>query len=202
MKRSYEQILEVAEAYEITVNIELHGYFTTKPELMAKMLAFADSPYLRLNLDTGNTFIAGQDPVAFCRRFQDRVNHVHVKDVSESLAAAVRGEQTGIAVSHCAIGDGVNAGNIRQVLTILRDRGYAGVLSMECEGQGGPMIERSLAWLRVGLAGAEAFRRRGGKRACRSICRLACLARTPWIQLAGFSFNRGCWASCPTCGGS
>ncbi len=82
---------------------------------------------------------------------KDRVNHVHVKDVSESLAQAVWGAQTGIAVSHCAIGDGVNAGNIRQVLTILRDRGYSGVLSMECEGQAGPMIERSLSWLRSAL---------------------------------------------------
>jgi sugar phosphate isomerase/epimerase len=148
MRRSYEQILRVAEAHEITVTIEVHGYFTTNPDRMAEMLAFSDSPRLRMNMDTGNTFIAGQEPVAFLRRFVDRVDHVHVKDVSESLAAAVRGEQTGIAVSQCAIGDGVNAGNIRQCLEILRDAGYDGVLSMECEGQGGPMIEKSLKWLR------------------------------------------------------
>lgn len=148
MKRSYGQIIEVAEAYEIIINIEVHGYFTTKPEMMEEMLAFCDSPYLRMNMDTGNTFIAGQDPVAFCERFKEKVNHVHIKDVSESLAAAVRGEQTGIAVSHCAIGDGVNAENIKKVLTILRDVGFDGVLSMECEGAGGPMIEKSLAWLR------------------------------------------------------
>ncbi len=112
------------------------------------MLDFCDSPFLRLNMDTGNSFIAGQDPVAFCQRFQDRIAHVHVKDVSKSLAEAVRGDQTGIAVSHCAIGDGVNADNIKKVLTILRDGGYDGVLSMECEGQCGPMIEKSLDWLR------------------------------------------------------
>jgi len=152
MKRAYGQIVEVAEAYEITINIEVHGYFTTNPERMAEMLAFCDSPYLAMNLDTGNTFIAGRDPVEFCRRFQQRVTHVHVKDVSESLARAVRGHETGIAVSQCAIGDGVNAENIRQVLGILRDRGFDGVLSMECEGAGGPMIERSLAWLRRTLA--------------------------------------------------
>jgi inosose dehydratase len=151
MKRSYAQILEVAEAYEITVNIEVHGYFTTNPDMLERMLHFCDSPFLRLNLDTGNSFIAGRDPVAFCRRLQEYVNHVHIKDVSSSLAAAVRGEQTGIAVSQCAIGDGVNADNIRSVLQILRERGYDGVLSMECEGQGGPMIERSLAWLRATL---------------------------------------------------
>lgn len=151
MKRSYARIVEVAEAYGITVNIEVHGYFTTNPDRMAEMLAFCNSPHLQMNLDTGNTFIAGQDPVAFCRRFKDRVTHVHVKDVSKSLAAAVRGEQTGIAVSQCSIGEGVNAGNIKQVLGILRDRGFDGVLSMECEGAGGPMIEKSLSWLRKTL---------------------------------------------------
>ena len=123
MKRSYQQILEVAELYEITINIEVHGYFTTNPDRLEEMLGFCDSPYLRLNLDTGNSFIAGQDPVQFAARFKQKVSHVHVKDVSPSLAAAVRGGQTGIAVSHCALGDGVNAENIRRVLQILHGRG-------------------------------------------------------------------------------
>lgn len=152
MKFCYEQIIEVAEAYEIDVNIEPHGYFTTRPEMMQRMLAFCDSPYLRLNFDTGNTFIAGTDPVAFLNQFLDRVSHVHIKDVSESLAASVLGDQTGIAVSQCALGDGVNADNICTCLGILRDGGYDGVLSMECEGEGGPMIEKSLGWMRETLA--------------------------------------------------
>jgi sugar phosphate isomerase/epimerase len=151
MKKSYEQILRVAEAHKIIVNIEPHGYFTTHPDRMEEMQAFSDSPWLRMNMDTGNTFIAGRDPVAFLKRFLPRVSHAHVKDVSESLARAVRGGQTGIAVSHCALGAGVNAGNIRECLTVLRDAGYDGVLSIECEGQAGPMIQQSLAWLRKTL---------------------------------------------------
>jgi sugar phosphate isomerase/epimerase len=118
---------------------------------MEKMLNFYDSPYLRMNMDTGNTFIAGQDPVAFLQKFKDKVSHAHIKDVSETLAASLRGELTGIAVSHCSLGEGVNADNIRKCLAILRDRGFDGVLSMECEGAGGPMIEQSLAWLRKTL---------------------------------------------------
>jgi len=148
MKQSYTAIVEVAEVYRININIEIHGYFTTRPEMVARMLDFAKSDYFGLNLDTGNSFIAGQDPVEFCRRFLGRIKHVHVKDVSESLAAAARGKETGIAVSQCAIGDGVNAENIKKVLGLLRDNGFGGVLSMECEGQGGPLIEKSLAWLR------------------------------------------------------
>lgn len=152
MKRSYEQIIEVAEAHKITVNIEPHGYFTTKPQMLEKMLNFCDSPYLRMNMDTGNTFIAGQEPAEFLERFIERLSHVHIKDVSKSLAESVRGEQTGIAVSHCSLGEGVNAKNIRRCLELLRDHGYNGVLSMECEGQGGPMIEQSLKWMRNTLA--------------------------------------------------
>jgi len=83
MKRSYGQIVEVAEAYEITINIEVHGYFTTNPEMMARMLDFCDSPFLRMNMDTGNTFIAGRDPVG-------RVRVVHpLLDVSAHIVTAV-----------------------------------------------------------------------------------------------------------------
>jgi inosose dehydratase len=152
MRRIYLQILPVAEAYGIVVNIEPHGYYTTKPDFMAGMLAFADSPHLRMNMDTGNTFIAGQNPVEFAKRFRGKIDHVHLKDVSQSLAAAARGELTGIAVSHCAIGDGVNAANVRAVIQLLAETDYDGVLSLECEGQGGPMIERSLAWVREAIA--------------------------------------------------
>jgi sugar phosphate isomerase/epimerase len=155
MKRSYSQIVEVAEAHQIIINIEPHGYFTTKPDMMARMLDFCQSKYLRMNMDTGNTFIAGQDPVAFLKQFTDKVSHVHIKDVSESLAAAARGDMTGIAVSQCAIGDGVNATNIRECISILARAGYDGVFSLECEGQAGPMIERSLAWLRETLQAAQ-----------------------------------------------
>jgi sugar phosphate isomerase/epimerase len=154
MRSSYRQIVAAAEAYDIVINVEPHGYYTTNPEFMAEILDFVDSPNLRMNMDTGNTFIAGQDPVKFLELFKSKVSHVHIKDVSDSLAAASRGELTGIAVSHCAIGDGVNAENIRKCIDILLANGYSGVFSIECEGQGGPMIEKSLAWVRQALAEA------------------------------------------------
>lgn len=148
MKRVYGEVLEVAALYDMIIDIEPHGYYTTKPEFMEKMLNFFDTPLLRMNMDTGNTFIAGQDPVAFLTKFKSKVSHVHVKDVSASLAASLRGELTGIAVSATAIGDGVNVENIRKCFDILVDIKYDGIVSIECEGQGGPMIEKSLAWVR------------------------------------------------------
>jgi inosose dehydratase len=145
MRRSYRQILRVAEAHEIIVNIEPHGFFTTHPDSMAEMLGFVHSPFLRMNMDTGNTFIAGRDPVAFLQRFIDRVAHVHIKDVSQALADALRGGATGIALSHCAIGEGVNATNIVECLKLLREARWSGNLSIECDGS---VIADSLFWLR------------------------------------------------------
>ncbi|MEU9671560.1 sugar phosphate isomerase/epimerase [Streptomyces bobili] len=153
MKRAYTEIIRVAEAHRVIVTIEVHGYFTTRPDWLAEMLDFCgDTPWLRLNLDTGNTFIAGNDPVEFTKRFSDRIDHVHIKDVSESLATAVRGGSTGIAISHVAAGGGVNADNIREILRLLHARNFDGVLSIECEGRGGPMLADSLRWLRTELA--------------------------------------------------
>jgi len=148
MKRSYGIVVNAAEKYGININIEIHGYFTTRPDWLGKMLSFCDSRYFGLNFDSGNTFISGADPVEVCKRFINRINHVHIKDVSASLAAKSRGSETGIAVSHCSIGEGVNAENIVKCMELLRDKGYAGTLSMETEGGGGPLIEKSLEWIR------------------------------------------------------
>jgi inosose dehydratase len=157
MRKIYTRILRVAEAYQVTINIEPHGYYTTKPDFLEEMLAFVDSPYLCLNFDAGNVFIAGQDPVSFLTRFRDKITHVHVKDVSESLAITSHGQLTGIGNSQCAIGEGVNAANVRRCVQLLDSYGFHGVLAIECEAQGG-LIERSLAWMRQLIADVETGR--------------------------------------------
>ena len=145
LKLAYGAILEVAEAHKIVVNCEPHGYFTTNPEFMNAILSFYDSPYLRMNMDTGNSFIAGRDPVEFVQQFKDRIDHVHIKDISEELAKALRGEATGVAMSQCAIGEGVNADNIKKCVEILLQNGYDGVFSLECEGN---VLEKSINWFK------------------------------------------------------
>ena len=156
LKRVYGLIMPVAEAHQVIVNVEPHGYCTTKPELMAEILNLFDSPYFGMNMDTGNTFIAGQDPVAFLEQFKHKTNHIHIKDVSAELAAAMRGELTGIAMSACAIGEGVNADNIRRSVEVLVKAGFQGTMILECDAQGGPTLERSLAWFRKVLEQATA----------------------------------------------
>lgn len=147
-RQNYRQILEWADDYGIVVNIEPHGPYTTDPDMMERILNLVDSPRLRMNFDTGNTFIAGKDPVAYARRFLDRISHVHVKDVSGALAEAARGEETGIATSEVGIGDGVNATNIEGVIALFKQAQWDGVFSIECQGTPA-CIKRSVEWLRA-----------------------------------------------------
>ena len=147
MKQYYRVVLEWAERYDIIINVEPHGPYTTNPDTMEQILSFYDTPYLRMNLDTGNTFIAGQNPVTFVKRFRDKISHCHIKDVSQDLAEAVRGGQTGIACSVVGIGEGVNAENIAGCIELLKEANWDGVLSIECEAAPGK-VEQSLEWLR------------------------------------------------------
>ena len=151
IKQYYRVVLDWAQSYDIIINVEPHGPYTTNPDTMEQILGFYDSPYLMMNFDTGNTFIAGQDPVAFLRRFRHKVSHCHIKDVSESLAKAVRGGQTGIPTSVVAIGEGVNADNIAACIELLKETDWDGVLSIECEAVPGK-VEQSLEWLRKQIA--------------------------------------------------
>jgi sugar phosphate isomerase/epimerase len=151
MKQYYRVVLEWAERYDITINVEPHGPYTTNPDTMEQILSFSDSKYLRLNFDTGNTFIAGQDPVAFLKRFRHKLSHCHIKDVSEELARAVRGGETGIATSVVGIGEGVNAENIAGCIELLKDMKWDGVISIECEAAPGK-VEQSIEWLRKEIA--------------------------------------------------
>ena len=131
---NYRQILPWAEDYGVIVNVEPHGPYTTDGDFMERLFAYFESEYLRFNMDTGNSFIAGLDPVAYLKRFRKYLSHAHIKDVSESLAAAVRGEETGIATSEVPIGGGVNAENIKRCLAFLDQTDWNGCVSIECYG--------------------------------------------------------------------
>jgi sugar phosphate isomerase/epimerase len=131
---NYRQILPWAEDYGVIVNVEPHGPYTTDCDFMERLFEYFDSEFLRLNMDTGNTFIAGLDPLEYVKRLRKYLSHAHIKDVSEGLAAAVRGEETGIATSEVAVGGGVNAENIKRCIEYLKETDWDGCVSIECYG--------------------------------------------------------------------
>jgi len=143
-KYHFEVVLEVADRHQVAVCVEPHGVLTNDPDRLWKIVTQNDSDMLKINFDTGNTFIRGHNPPDFLRRVVDKVHHLHIKDVSAELAAAVRGESTGIAASPVAVGDGVNAGNIRECVALLKEHDFDGVCSLECTGD--ELTKKSVKW--------------------------------------------------------
>jgi sugar phosphate isomerase/epimerase len=148
---NYKQCLAWAEDYDVIINVETHGPCTNNADFMERLFAHFDSDHLRMNFDTGNSFISGNDPLEYLQRFREYVSHLHIKDVSQELTAAARGEETGIACSEVPIGGGVNADNIQRCVKYLKESDWNGVLSIECYGSD-DNIAKSIAFLRGLLA--------------------------------------------------
>jgi sugar phosphate isomerase/epimerase len=148
---NYRQCLPWAEDYGVGINIETHGPYTTNGDFLERLFRTLNSPSLKFNFDTGNTFISGNDPLAYLKRFRPYVSHCHIKDVASELAASVRGEETGIATSEVPLGGGANAENIQKCVQYLKTTNWSGVLSIECCGTDAN-IRRSVAFLRELLA--------------------------------------------------
>jgi sugar phosphate isomerase/epimerase len=144
---NYRQCLSWAEDYGVIINVEPHGPYTTDADFMHRLFEHFESEYLRFNMDTGNSFIAGLDPLEYLKEFRKYLTHAHIKDVSEGLAAAVRGEETGIAMSEVPIGGGVNAENIKRCVEYLKETGWNGAVSIECFGSD-ENIAKSVEFLR------------------------------------------------------
>lgn len=156
IKYHIRQVLPYAENHKVVINVEPHGPFTTVPETLLEIVEHFESEYVQINFDTGNSFIAGQDPVAFLKAVRKYVTHVHVKDVSQELAEAARGKSTGISASVVHIGGGVNAPNIAKCVQYLTETDWDGVFSIESDGEDN--VFKSVAWLREQIELANSTR--------------------------------------------
>ncbi len=146
IKYHFECVLPVAERHDAFVAIEPHGYLTTKPDGLWRLATQNGSDRVGINFDTGNSFIAGQDPVAFLDQVKERVVHMHIKDVSPALAQVMRGAETGIASSEEFVGGGANADNIRRCLDIMQATGREIPISPEAAGD--RLMLPSIAWIK------------------------------------------------------
>ena len=142
--------LRTAARYRVSIGIEPHQSISRTTAGLCRIGSLVDSPWLRFNYDTGNAFLAGEDPYTGFEAVLGRLVHVHAKDIAPAAAEADRGKVTGTPVG-CACGDGVI--DWARVIGILVEAGWSGVLSCEC---GTPeQAARSLAHLESLIAKAE-----------------------------------------------
>jgi len=142
MTYTLTRVMMIAERYGVRVGIEPHQEITRRTEGLLRIARLVPSPLLGINYDTGNAFLAGEDPYEGLRAAGKLLVHIHAKDISKEHAERERGKVTGTPVG-CACGDGVIDWD--RVVRILREVGYDGVLSVECGSVS--QAERSLAHL-------------------------------------------------------
>ena len=142
MTYTLTRVMMIAERYGVRVGIEPHQEITRRTEGLLRIARLVPSPLLGINYDTGNAFLAGEDPYEGLKAAGKLLVHIHAKDISLEHAERERGKVTGTPVG-CACGDGVIDWD--RVVRILREVGYDGVLSVECGSVS--QAERSLAHL-------------------------------------------------------
>jgi sugar phosphate isomerase/epimerase len=147
MRYTLTKVLQVAERHGVHVGIEPHQSISKTTAGLLRIATLVDSAWLSVNYDTGNAYLAGEDPYQGLQDVQDLLVHVHAKDIAIEHADAERGKVTGTPVG-CACGDGVI--DWPRVVEILRRAGFTGVLSVECGTV--EQARRSLAHLNGVLA--------------------------------------------------
>ncbi|NDZ80003.1 sugar phosphate isomerase/epimerase [Streptomyces sp. SID10853] len=128
MRYTLQEAALVAEARGIAIAVETHGEYTATPERLDRLMGLIDSPALTINLDTGNSYLSGNDPHEWLEDIVGRVTHLHAKDISHEDAARYRGKVRGML--GCACGEGVIDWD-RIVATLAR-ADHELVLSVEC----------------------------------------------------------------------
>ena len=129
MRINLRAIHETCAENGIYLGVEQHGPYTAKIKRMTRILDLVESPWIKVNYDSGNTFLSGEDPYDMLEAVIGKVVHVHAKDISVKQAESERGKVTGTAVG-CACGDGVI--DWKRIVGRLQKAGFKGVLSVEC----------------------------------------------------------------------
>lgn len=129
MRYTLISVLRVAERYGVAIGIEPHQAISKTTDGLMRLATLVDHPLLRVNYDTGNAYLAGEDIYAALERVGSRLVHVHAKDISVEHSEAERGKVTGTPVG-CGCGDGVV--DWARVISIVRKHGFNGVFSVEC----------------------------------------------------------------------
>ena len=129
MKYALKEASFLAETRNIKIGIEPHQQYTVKPDLYDKIIDLAGSTSIGANFDTGNSYLAGQDPYTWLEKIKMRLVHLHAKDISMQQSDAERGQVTGTPVG-CACGDGVI--DWAKVITICKTLPIDMAFSVEC----------------------------------------------------------------------
>jgi sugar phosphate isomerase/epimerase len=129
MRYTLMEAAKVAEPRGIFVGLECHQQYSKTPAGLDRIYRLVRNPAIGINFDTGNSYLAGENPYRWLERVVGRLVHLHAKDISVQHSDAERGKVTGTPVG-CACGDGVI--DWQRVIRICRKAPRDIVFSVEC----------------------------------------------------------------------
>lgn len=125
--------IQWAKELGVELLIEPHGPITGSVESMAELLdRLGHEKSVGVCLDTGNSWLAGSEPLAYVEAFGKRIKHVHWKDLGSHWLPQ-RGKLFGCGMSDMALGDGVI--NIREIVFALQQVAFDGDTTLEIAGR-------------------------------------------------------------------
>jgi sugar phosphate isomerase/epimerase len=144
----FKEAVKVAEEYDVKLAVENHIDYTS--DECVELLERVDSPYLGLNLDTGNFLRLLDDPVEGTRKLAKRVYATHIKDLKP--VRSVNATEW-YFFSSTPVGDGLV--DNQKIAQLLYEADYQGFLAVETDslhpdyaGQEFAAVEQSVKVLR------------------------------------------------------
>ncbi len=122
----FKEAVKVAEEYDVKLAVENHLDYTS--DECVELLERVDSPYLGLNLDTGNFLRLLDDPVDGTKKLADRVYATHIKDL---IPVAGVNATEWYFFSCTPVGDGLV--DNQKIAQLLYDADYKGFLAVETD---------------------------------------------------------------------
>lgn len=111
--------VKMAQDYGVHILLEPHGPITDSIKGLEDVFDRLGNPEaLGVNLDTGNSWLGGADPVEMAKVFKDKIHHIHWKDMGAEWEPK-RGTLYGCGFSTIALGDGVI--DIKGICNVLKD---------------------------------------------------------------------------------
>ncbi|MCA9872839.1 MAG: sugar phosphate isomerase/epimerase [Anaerolineales bacterium] len=122
----FKEAVKVAEEYDVKLAVENHIDYTS--DECVELLDRVDSPYLGLNLDTGNFLRLLDDPVEGAKKLANRVYATHIKDLKPVKGLDAR---EWYFFSSTPVGEGLV--DNQKLAQILHDANYQGFLAVETD---------------------------------------------------------------------
>ncbi|MBZ0286271.1 MAG: sugar phosphate isomerase/epimerase, partial [Anaerolineae bacterium] len=139
---------EYAQQHGVTLALENHGLMAGRSDQVKGIITTVNSPALHANLDTGNFLLVGQNPTEAAQELAGLVALVHLKDfrrANPDETLHVYKGLDGVGYTGTVVSEG--SVDLAKIVSILRDAGYTGWLSLEYEGGMDPItigVPRSL----------------------------------------------------------